>query len=130
MSLTADQAVEVLSEHSIDTIVSVLTLCSIPRAEKMLPRLVQHSLKPGGTFLYYEHVDSPVFSSRVLQWTLSPIWAFFFDGCTLGLPSYKWVAKADDWDESELWDKDVEQNRSLFVHKVGRFVRKKDNESL
>ena len=52
---------EVLGETQppVDTIVSILTLCSVPSPERTIRNLVRDVMKPGGQFLFYEHVLSP-----------------------------------------------------------------------
>lgn len=58
----------------VDTLVAVLTLCSIPRAEHVLARLVREALRPGGQLLFYEHVASR--RADVLWWQRlwTPVW--------------------------------------------------------
>ncbi|KAH7100783.1 hypothetical protein BKA62DRAFT_705613 [Auriculariales sp. MPI-PUGE-AT-0066] len=126
----ADQIGTVLERHSIDTLISILTLCSIPRAESILPGLVQYAIKPGGQFLTYEHVNNPIPSVYFLQRLLSPLWSSLLDGCTIGLPCHVWVDRADDWEVREVFDKDDETPDNLFIHKAGRFVRRKSSERL
>ena len=113
-----------MDPNSIDTLISVLTLCSIPRAEHAIRGLVQNTLKPGGQFLFYEHVDSPIPVVHMAQRILSPIWAVCFDGCALGLPSHEWIRRADDWAVGDTWGKEGESQDNMWFHKAGRFVRK------
>ena len=44
-----------LSQESVDTILSVLTLCSIPDPQHTILKLVRNLLKSGGQLLYFEH---------------------------------------------------------------------------
>jgi len=50
--------VSYINEHTFDTLVSVLTLCSIPSPENTLTDIVSRVLKPGGQLFFYEHVLS------------------------------------------------------------------------
>lgn len=44
----------------VDTIVSVLTLCTVPEPKTVASSLARTVLKPGGQFLWYEHILSPL----------------------------------------------------------------------
>ena len=56
---------------SIDTILSVQVLCSVPDPDEMLRRL--HALlKPGGQLIVYEHVKSKDMISSVVQSKFRP----------------------------------------------------------
>ncbi|KAH7103472.1 hypothetical protein BKA62DRAFT_768877 [Auriculariales sp. MPI-PUGE-AT-0066] len=124
MTVFADQIGTVIERHSVDTLISVLTLCSIPRAESMLPGLVQYAVKPGGQFLCYEHVNNPIPTMYFLQRLLSPLWSTFMDGCAIGLPCHVWADRADDWETRDVFDMEGQTLDGLFIHKAGRFVRK------
>ena len=45
-----------LSQEPVDTILSVLTLCSIPDPQRTISKLIRDLLKPGGQLLYFEQV--------------------------------------------------------------------------
>jgi SAM-dependent methyltransferase len=47
-----------------DTVVSVLTLCSVRDAKRVVGRLLDEVLRPGGEVLWYEHVKSPLATVR------------------------------------------------------------------
>lgn len=71
--------------HSFDTVVSTLTLCSIPKVSMSLQELYR-VLKPGGRFLFLEHGRSPDHSVRWWQDWLTPYWRKVGDGCHLNRP--------------------------------------------
>jgi len=71
------------TQPPVDTIISVLTLCSVPSPERTIRNLVRDVLKPGGQFLFYEHVLSPREDVAWWQRAWAPIWAVLFDGCRL-----------------------------------------------
>ncbi|KAF8889420.1 S-adenosyl-L-methionine-dependent methyltransferase [Gymnopilus junonius] len=119
---------------SIDTIISVLTLCTIPDPQKNMARLVRDVLKPGGQLLIYEHVLSPRQDVAWWQKLWAPIWAVAFDGCRMDRPSDVWVGnlklggedgvETSAWRESRMWGKEGEDPENLFWHSVGRFVKR------
>jgi ubiquinone/menaquinone biosynthesis C-methylase UbiE len=66
---------------SVDTVVSTLVLCTVPDVDSALAELVR-VLRPGGRFLFLEHVHAPV-GSRLRRWQdrLVEPWAAFAMGC-------------------------------------------------
>jgi SAM-dependent methyltransferase len=110
-------------ENKVDTIVSVLTLCSIPEPQQAISAMVNRLLKPGGQFLLYEHVRSPRTDVSFWQSVWTPVWSIFFDGCKLDRPTDLWVEKLGGWKESIIWGKEGESQERLFIHRLGRFVK-------
>jgi hypothetical protein len=117
--------------ESVDTVISILTLCTVPEPELTLHRLVHDILKPGGQFLFYEHILSPRADVAWWQRVWSPIWGLFMDGCRLDRPTHVWVQKmgvgvGDDgvWKEGRVWDKGDDSEENLFYHKIGKFIKK------
>jgi ubiquinone/menaquinone biosynthesis C-methylase UbiE len=53
-------------DESFDTVVCTLSLCSIPNVRKAVHE-VRRVLRPGGHFLFLEHVRSPVLVVRAVQ---------------------------------------------------------------
>ena len=53
-------------EGSVDTVMSVQVLCSVPRPEVMV-KAMYRLLKPGGQMIVYEHVRSVDWLSRTMQ---------------------------------------------------------------
>lgn len=60
--------------ETVDTIISVHTLCSVPNPEQTLTNLVGKILKPGGELLFLEHVASERPDVRFWQWFWTPLW--------------------------------------------------------
>ncbi|KAL1942231.1 hypothetical protein VTO73DRAFT_6295 [Trametes versicolor] len=112
--------------RSVDTLVFILTICSIPEPERTLTGLVRDVLKPGGSLLFYEHVLSPRADVAWWQRFWTPLWKRAFDGCCLDRPTHVWVEKMDAWKEGSVWGKEGEEEEHLFWHRVGRFVKKAD----
>jgi hypothetical protein len=68
----------------VDTVISFLTICSIPSPETSLANLMSILLKPGGTFISYEHTLHPTRADvRFWQWLLTPVWSWIMDDCRL-----------------------------------------------
>lgn len=113
--------------QSVDTIVSILTLCSIPRPEETLTALVHAVLKPGGTFVFNEHVLNHLEDVAWWQRFWTPVWKIFFDGCCLDRPTHLWVERMGVWAEGDVRGMGEEAGQdgdAIFFHKVGKFVKK------
>ena len=118
----------------VDTIVSILTLCSVPSPKRTIRNLVRDILKPSGQFLFYEHVLSPRGDVAWWQRTWAPIWAIPFDGCRLDRPIHSWIdavtlvedngVETSAWSERMLWGKEGESEENLWWHQVGKFVKR------
>jgi len=121
--------VSYINEYSIDTLVSVLTLCSIPSPENTLTDIVSRVLKPGGQLLFFEHVLSSLPDVAWWQRFWSPIWSLAFDGCRLDCPTDLWLARmqveagGSMWSEKSFWAKEGESAEHLFHHRVGKLVK-------
>ncbi|KZP22885.1 hypothetical protein FIBSPDRAFT_786565 [Athelia psychrophila] len=113
--------------QSVDTIVSILTLCSIPRPEETLTALVREVLKPGGTFVFNEHVLNYLEDVAWWQRFWTPLWKIFLDGCCLDRPTHLWIERMGVWAEGGVRvgsEEEVgEDGDAIFFHKVGRFVK-------
>ncbi|KAF7789147.1 hypothetical protein EIP86_000084 [Pleurotus ostreatoroseus] len=111
----------------VDTLIFILTLCSIPEPAATIRALVDQVLKPGGQLLMYEHVLSP--RSDVAWWQKfwTPLWRVAFDGCCLDRPIHLWIQDMNTWESKELSAKEGEDEENLWWHQVGRFVKKIDS---
>ncbi|KZT20032.1 hypothetical protein NEOLEDRAFT_1123276 [Neolentinus lepideus HHB14362 ss-1] len=121
--------------QSIDTLISILTLCSLPTEPSpsdVVTALVATLLKPGGTFLFYEHVLSPLKEVQWWQWFWTPLWSKAVGGCRLDRDTPAIVKamgiqdRGDEtgmWREGEMWGKDGENVDAIFWHSIGRFVK-------
>lgn len=70
-----------LPDASADAVVSTLVLCSVDDVAAALTE-VRRVLKPGGTFVFLEHVAAPEGSRlRRLQRWVRPAWGVIADGC-------------------------------------------------
>ena len=125
----------------IDTIVLILTLCSIPNPHETLRALVGSVLVSGGEgqLLFYEHVRNPREDVAWWQDVVAPVWRHAFDGCVVGLDGVGVVRGAIEgtgegtgegergdkggWKKMETWGVDGEDVENLFWHQVGRCVK-------
>lgn len=141
------------AQVQVDTIVSILTLCSVPRPTRTLRELVREVLAPGGSFLFYEHVRNPRADVAWWQDVVTPLWTNFFDGCVVGLDGVGVIREAgwagadlaagggseegeeegeregrvwgeEGWSSMEVWGNEGEDVESLFWHQSGRCVKK------
>jgi len=91
-SRTENRAVEVsdasaldlpFDDATFDTVVSTLVLCSVPNLHQTLGE-VHRVLRPGGSFLFLEHVAAAHGTSRRRwQGRLEPAWKWVAGGCHL-----------------------------------------------
>jgi ubiquinone/menaquinone biosynthesis C-methylase UbiE len=74
-----------LDDHSVDTVVTTWTLCSIPDAAMALTEM-RRVLRPGGRLLFVEHGMAPDKNVRRWQDWLTPAWKCISGGCHLNRP--------------------------------------------
>ena len=72
-----------LPNASVDFVVCTLVLCTVREPRRVLEE-VRRILKPGGKFLFVEHVEAPRGSMlRSLQRLMRRPWHYVFEGCCL-----------------------------------------------
>jgi SAM-dependent methyltransferase len=82
------------AEGSVDAIVSTLVFCSIQNVARSLAE-IRRVLKPGGTFVFLEHVAATEDSgTRVWQQRIAPFSAFLADGCHPDRETWKEIEAA------------------------------------
>jgi ubiquinone/menaquinone biosynthesis C-methylase UbiE len=70
-----------VEDASMDAVVSTLVLCSVQDVERSLAEVLR-VLKPGGRFLFIEHVAAPRGTlQRKAQEGFAPVWRCLGDGC-------------------------------------------------
>lgn len=70
-----------LPDKYADAVVSTLVLCSVDSLKESLTE-IKRVLKPGGSFLFLEHVAAPEKTwQRRIQHGIKPIWKCVADGC-------------------------------------------------
>ena len=82
-----------LADASVDYVVSVLTLCTIPAVDRALAE-IRRVLRPGGAFHFMEHGRSPQETVARWQHRLTPLQRRVFGGCHLNRPIGQLVAGA------------------------------------
>ncbi|KAH9840641.1 S-adenosyl-L-methionine-dependent methyltransferase [Rhodofomes roseus] len=109
--------------NSVDTIISILSFCSVPDPKKNIRTLVDLVLRPGGQLLFYEHVLSPRSDVGWWQHFWTPVWKYAMDGCCLDRPTHEWIKQMDVWSKGELWGLPDESEEHIWWHRVGKFVK-------
>jgi ubiquinone/menaquinone biosynthesis C-methylase UbiE len=70
-----------LADASVDAAISTLVLCSVASQAQSLQEVLR-VLKPGGKFVFIEHVAAPQGTwSRRIQNLVTPLWKWLGDGC-------------------------------------------------
>lgn len=83
-----------IPDNSKDVVLCTLVLCSVPDLEATIQDILR-VLKPGGRFLFIEHVMAPAGSFlRQIQTGLCPLWQVIGDGCRLDRETGKVIEKA------------------------------------
>ena len=82
-----------LDAHSVDTVVTTWTLCSIPLAPTALAEM-RRVLRPHGRLLFVEHGLAPDAGVRRWQDRLTPIWRCCCGGCHLNRPIAAMIEQA------------------------------------
>ena len=82
------------ADNSLDAVISTLVLCSVPDPARALAE-VRRVLKPGGKFVFMEHVAAaPGTSLRRWQDWLRPVWQTLGDGCHPNRETWQTIADA------------------------------------
>ena len=81
-------------DGSLDAVLSTLVLCSVRDLDQVLGEVLR-VLKPGGRFLFLEHVGAPKGTRllRIQRW-LRPTWRKLGDGCVLDRDTEGHLARA------------------------------------
>jgi len=118
---------QVLAEHGVlpgtmDTIVCVQVLCSIPNPKQVIAEMYK-LLKPGGQIVFFEHVRSEDNITAWIQeaWTTS-IW-HALTGCNLDRPSADWLQQIGEWSSVDIQPGPNESNHDIIPHHLGRLVK-------
>ena len=72
--------------------VCTLVLCSVHDVDRVVQQVYQ-ALKPGGTFVFIEHVAAPPGPMRWLQTALTPAWREVGDNCHLNRETLKAIRR-------------------------------------
>jgi SAM-dependent methyltransferase len=81
-------------DASIDAVVSTYVLCSVPIPADTLQEVLR-VLKPGGKFVFIEHVAAPQASRlRGVQNFIQPMWTVIGDGCHPNRETWESISRA------------------------------------
>lgn len=88
---------------SMDTIITVQCLCSIPTPERVINELAP-LLKSGGKWLFFEHVRTKYQGQLVDRWSqaISFVWPQFFNGCDIRRPTDHWLLQSTEWKDVQI----------------------------
>ncbi|OAG35391.1 hypothetical protein AYO21_10463 [Fonsecaea monophora] len=87
-----------------DTIVAIKSLCSAPQKQLAATvAVVQALLKPGGEFLFFEHVENNAdYITKSYAWLIDWIWPVFMGGCRVDGKIDRVVLGMGGWDERRV----------------------------
>ena len=81
-------------DASLDAVVATLVLCSVPDPQASLQEILR-VLKPGGRFVFIEHVAARRGSRmRSFQNLIQPLWTLVGDGCHPNRETWESIARA------------------------------------
>lgn len=82
------------ADASMDAVVSTLVLCSVAHPEDSLQEILR-VLKPGGRFVFIEHVAAPR-GTRLRRWQnlIQPLWSLVGDGCHPNRETWETISAA------------------------------------
>ncbi|KAK3111127.1 hypothetical protein LTR53_013942 [Teratosphaeriaceae sp. CCFEE 6253] len=114
-----------VARGSVDTVITVQCLCSIPTPEKIIRELYP-LLKPGGRWLVYEHVRTKFQGDFVAHWqrAINIIWPHFFGGCNITRPTDEWLLQAGEWDDVQLHPLKGEGKYDTVPHVIGTLTKR------
>ncbi|KAF4120924.1 Methyltransferase domain [Geosmithia morbida] len=108
---------------SIDCIMTVQCLCSIPEPEKNI-KLLYHYLKDGGRWYVYEHVKSDKgLAAPLIQRFTNFFWEFFMGSCHLCRPTRDWILNSGSWDSVDLTARSDETEFEMIPHIIGSLTK-------
>ncbi|KAI1816324.1 S-adenosyl-L-methionine-dependent methyltransferase [Poronia punctata] len=108
-----------IEPESVDCIVSILCLCSIPDPERNTQELYR-LLRPGGRWYVFEHVKhEDLWYMRFYQRIVNLVWPHFLGGCQLCRPTAKTLANAGKWTSIDVAPLAAEPWHNVVTHIVG-----------
>ncbi|KAF9632980.1 hypothetical protein BFW01_g3843 [Lasiodiplodia theobromae] len=90
---------EGVTEGSMDTVLSIQVLCSVGDVKSVM-REVWKLLKPGGSFVFWEHVKNKDTATAIAQACLNPAWSTFV-GCHLTRHIKEDILAAGEWENPD-----------------------------
>ncbi|KAK0613278.1 methyltransferase type 11 [Immersiella caudata] len=106
---------------SVDTVLSIQVLCSVPDPKATM-RMLYGLLKPGGKFIFWEHHRNSDWVTRVMQHFWNPMWRPLVGGCSLTRDMKEVVLSAGEWVDGGKIEGD-EQVWSMLPRVWGSLVK-------
>ncbi|KAI3342479.1 S-adenosyl-L-methionine-dependent methyltransferase [Ustulina deusta] len=108
---------------SVDCIVSVLCLCSIPDPQRHVRELYE-LLRPGGRWYVYEHVRVEYsWYMRLYQRFVNLVWPHLVGGCELCRPTEKTLRETGPWAKIDIGHPPEEMWFHTLPHILGVFTK-------
>ncbi|KAI0813368.1 S-adenosyl-L-methionine-dependent methyltransferase [Xylaria sp. FL0064] len=112
-----------IEPQSVDCIVSILCLCSIPDPQRHIHELYE-LLRPGGRWYVYEHVKARnMWYIRLYQRIINVFWPRFIGGCELCRPTEKTITETGSWSKIDVGQPVDEQWYGTVPHVLGIFTK-------
>ncbi|KAJ9160609.1 Methyltransferase domain-containing protein [Coniochaeta hoffmannii] len=114
-----------VQKESVDCIVSILCLCSIPEPEKNIRELYSY-LKPGGRWYVFEHVKAypqQGWLMGVYQALVNIFWPRCLAGCQLRRDTERWLRGAGEWKDVDLVFAEGENWCTVAPHVYGTLTK-------
>ncbi|KFY23727.1 hypothetical protein V491_02434 [Pseudogymnoascus sp. VKM F-3775] len=112
---------EGITEGSLDTVLSIQVLCSVGDVESVMKE-VWKLLKPGGSFVFWEHVTNEDAVTAIAQACLNPAWSALI-GCCINRDIKAAILAAGDWDNPS--DIEVADEPYTVLSRISGVLRKK-----
>lgn len=110
-------------ESSMDAVVCTLTLCSVRDVDKAVQEAFR-VLRPGGLFLFVEHVQADDGILRIAQDICTPLQKFLADGCHLNRNPVPSILKAGFSSQDKILKFSVDTIGLLSPHRAGLLTKK------
>ncbi|KAI1013374.1 hypothetical protein LB503_001628 [Fusarium chuoi] len=114
-----------IEPESVDCIVTILCLCSIPEPDKNI-KLLYQSLKKGGRWYAYEHVrinENRGVLLRAYQWVTGLVWSQVMGSCRICRSTGKSLREAGPWEKIDLAQPEGEARFGILPHVVGTLTK-------
>lgn len=107
-------------DGSFDAVVSSLVLCSVNDQAAALKE-VRRVLRPGGLFVFYEHIRSGNRLIATLEDLVAPLWSLLAGGCHPNRDTVRAVsASGFDVEQTEEFGFSVQRGTPAAAHVIGR----------
>ncbi|KAI0472760.1 S-adenosyl-L-methionine-dependent methyltransferase [Xylariaceae sp. FL0804] len=112
-----------VTKGSVDCIMSVLCLCSIPDPERNV-RALYGLLRPGGRWYVHEHVRAHYsWYMRAYQRFINIFWPYCLGGCLLCRPTEQTLREAGPWSKIDVGQPPEECWYTFLPHVTGVFIK-------